>query len=216
MGAGRRRRAAGAPVRRRRRQAGRRSLRRARRQDRAARAGRRARHRGRPLGEPARRACATISRGSACTAEMVAADATEWQGGPFDAVLLDAPCSSTGTIRRHPDVAWLKSEADLAQLDRPAAPPARPRGRADQAGRHASSIASARSSPRKASSRSRRCWRASRASAASRSRPDEIAGIAEFLTPDRRFAHPAEPLDAIRDPRMGGLDGFFAARLERI
>ena len=49
-------------------------------------------------------------------AETVAADALEWQGGPFDAVLLDAPCSSTGTIRRHPDVPWLKSEADLAVL----------------------------------------------------------------------------------------------------
>ena len=49
-------------------------------------------------------------------AELVAADATEWQGGPFDAVLVDAPCSSTGTIRRHPDVAWLKSEADIASL----------------------------------------------------------------------------------------------------
>ena len=47
---------------------------------------------------------------------MIAADATEWQGGPFDAVLVDAPCSSTGTIRRHPDVAWLKSETDIAQL----------------------------------------------------------------------------------------------------
>src|SRR3954467_2127335 len=49
-------------------------------------------------------------------ADMVAADAAEWQAGPFDAVLIDAPCSSTGTIRRHPDVAWLKSEIDLAQL----------------------------------------------------------------------------------------------------
>src|SRR5256714_1230416 len=43
-------------------------------------------------------------------ADMVAADVTEWQGGPFDAVLVDAPCSSTGTIRRHPDVGWLKTE----------------------------------------------------------------------------------------------------------
>ena len=49
-------------------------------------------------------------------AKVVAADVAEWQGGPFDAVLLDAPCLSTGTIRRHPDVAWLKREADLAQL----------------------------------------------------------------------------------------------------
>ena len=49
-------------------------------------------------------------------AEVVAADATEWAGGAFDAVLVDAPCSSTGTIRRHPDIAWLKRPADLAGL----------------------------------------------------------------------------------------------------
>lgn len=49
-------------------------------------------------------------------AEVVAADVTEWQAGPFDAVLLDAPCSSTGTIRRHPDIPWLKREADIAAL----------------------------------------------------------------------------------------------------
>jgi 16S rRNA (cytosine967-C5)-methyltransferase len=50
------------------------------------------------------------------TAETVAADVLEWQAGPFDAVLLDAPCSSTGTIRRHPDVPWLKRETDIATL----------------------------------------------------------------------------------------------------
>jgi 16S rRNA (cytosine967-C5)-methyltransferase len=50
------------------------------------------------------------------TAETVAVDAAEWQSGPFDAVLLDAPCSSTGTIRRHPDIPWLKREADIAAL----------------------------------------------------------------------------------------------------
>jgi 16S rRNA (cytosine967-C5)-methyltransferase len=50
------------------------------------------------------------------TAEIVEADATQWQGGPFDAVLLDAPCSATGTIRRHPDIPWLKSESDVAKL----------------------------------------------------------------------------------------------------
>ena len=50
------------------------------------------------------------------TAELVCADAAEWQGEPFDAVLLDAPCSSTGTIRRHPDVPWLKQPADINSL----------------------------------------------------------------------------------------------------
>ncbi len=49
-------------------------------------------------------------------AETVVADATQWKAEPFDAVLLDAPCSSTGTIRRHPDVPWLKAEADLPAL----------------------------------------------------------------------------------------------------
>jgi len=50
------------------------------------------------------------------TAEIVAADVAQWRAGPFDAVLLDAPCSSTGTIRRHPDIPWLKREADIAAL----------------------------------------------------------------------------------------------------
>ncbi len=49
-------------------------------------------------------------------ANTVVADATEWNGESFDAVLLDAPCSATGTIRRHPDVAWLKNEADIGAL----------------------------------------------------------------------------------------------------
>ncbi len=50
------------------------------------------------------------------TATVVAADAAVWQGEPADAILLDAPCSGTGTIRRHPDIAWTKSEADIASL----------------------------------------------------------------------------------------------------
>jgi 16S rRNA (cytosine967-C5)-methyltransferase len=49
-------------------------------------------------------------------ADTVTVDALEWEAEPFDAILLDAPCSSTGTIRRHPDVPWLKSEADLSVL----------------------------------------------------------------------------------------------------
>lgn len=49
-------------------------------------------------------------------AELVCADVAGWKAEPFDAVLLDAPCSSTGTIRRHPDVPWLKSAADIAKL----------------------------------------------------------------------------------------------------
>jgi 16S rRNA (cytosine967-C5)-methyltransferase len=49
-------------------------------------------------------------------AELVCADVAEWSAEPFDAVLLDAPCSSTGTIRRHPDIPWLKREEDVTAL----------------------------------------------------------------------------------------------------
>ncbi|QQS14851.1 MAG: MFS transporter [Rhodospirillales bacterium] len=51
------------------------------------------------------------------TAELIAADATRWRptAAP-DAILLDAPCTATGTLRRHPDIAWLKDREDVARL----------------------------------------------------------------------------------------------------
>ncbi|WP_425483110.1 RsmB/NOP family class I SAM-dependent RNA methyltransferase [Chelativorans alearense] len=50
-------------------------------------------------------------------AGIVEADILTWQPERlFDAVLLDAPCSSTGTVRRHPDVVWTKTPADIAKL----------------------------------------------------------------------------------------------------
>ncbi|WJG21663.1 16S rRNA (cytosine(967)-C(5))-methyltransferase RsmB [Vibrio furnissii] len=39
-----------------------------------------------------------------------------WQGGQFDRILLDAPCSATGVIRRHPDIKWLRRGEDIAAL----------------------------------------------------------------------------------------------------
>ncbi len=54
------------------------------------------------------------------TAQVVAADAAQpsawWDGRPFDAILLDAPCTASGIVRRHPDVRWLRRESDIAQL----------------------------------------------------------------------------------------------------
>jgi 16S rRNA (cytosine967-C5)-methyltransferase len=50
-------------------------------------------------------------------AEVVEADAATWSDArTFDAVLLDAPCSATGTFRRHPDVLWVASPKDVASL----------------------------------------------------------------------------------------------------
>ncbi len=48
--------------------------------------------------------------------EVIEADVAEWRTAePFDVVILDAPCTATGTIRRHPDIVWLKSEDDVAR-----------------------------------------------------------------------------------------------------
>ena len=53
-------------------------------------------------------------------AQLVAADASAtkqwWDGKPFDRILLDAPCSATGVIRRHPDIKVLRRPADIAKL----------------------------------------------------------------------------------------------------
>jgi 16S rRNA (cytosine967-C5)-methyltransferase len=54
------------------------------------------------------------------TAHVLAHDAADvlawWDGVPFDAVLLDAPCSASGIVRRHPDIRWLRRDSDIAQL----------------------------------------------------------------------------------------------------
>ena len=55
-------------------------------------------------------------------AEVRAADARDtarwWDGRPFDAILLDAPCSASGIVRRHPDIRWLRRPEDLLALTR--------------------------------------------------------------------------------------------------
>jgi 16S rRNA (cytosine967-C5)-methyltransferase len=51
------------------------------------------------------------------SAQLVVADALHWTpDAPFDAILLDAPCSATGTIRRHPELPFLKDGSELASL----------------------------------------------------------------------------------------------------
>ncbi|BAJ00032.1 16S rRNA (cytosine(967)-C(5))-methyltransferase RsmB [Shewanella violacea] len=53
-------------------------------------------------------------------AKLVHGDAADidswWQGDKFDRILLDAPCSATGVIRRHPDIKWLRKQSDIDEL----------------------------------------------------------------------------------------------------
>jgi len=64
----------------------------------------------------------TLQRLRLPAARLQAADARAtaawWNGEPFDAVLLDAPCTASGIVRRHPDVRWLRRPADVGALAR--------------------------------------------------------------------------------------------------
>ena len=146
-------------------------------------------------------------------AEVVAADALEWQGGLFDAVLLDAPCSSTGTIRRHPDVPWLKGTADLAVLT---ALQRRLLDRAVELTKPGGTLVYCVCSlePEEAEhqiegllARDSRVIRKPIAVA-------DVYGCAEFVNADGDLRTlPMQLPDP--DPRWGGIDGFYAARLVR-
>jgi 16S rRNA (cytosine967-C5)-methyltransferase len=146
-------------------------------------------------------------------AECVAADALEWQAEPFDAVLLDAPCSSTGTIRRHPDVPWRRSEADLAQLtslqqrliDRAAAL-TKPGGMLVYC---VCSLEPEEGAAQVESLLARQPDFARKPLGAA-----ELAGHGEFVGAHGELRTlPLHLPDA--DARWGGLDGFYAARLVR-
>jgi 16S rRNA (cytosine967-C5)-methyltransferase len=146
-------------------------------------------------------------------AETVAADATEWQAGPFDAVLVDAPCSSTGTIRRHPDVPWLKREADIVAL---AALQSRLLDHAVELTRPGGTLIYCTCSLEPEECEQQVEGLLARAPQLRRApvSPAEVGGIAELVTSagDLRTL-PCHLPDV--DPRLSGLDGFYAARLVR-
>jgi len=148
------------------------------------------------------------------TAETVVADATQWQGGPFDAVLLDAPCSSTGTIRRHPDIPWLKREDDIATLTTlQRSLLARAVELVKPGGPLVYCTCSLEPEECEAivtdlltrDSRLRRCPVTGA----------DVGGRDEFLTANGDLRTlPCHLPDAT--PQLGGMDGFYAARLERL
>jgi 16S rRNA (cytosine967-C5)-methyltransferase len=147
-------------------------------------------------------------------AEAIAADVLEWQSAPFDAVLLDAPCSSTGTIRRHPDVPWLRGEADIATLT---SLQQRLLDRAVELLKPGGTLIYCVCSLEPEEGEQQISALLARNGAIGR-KPivaSEVCGCEEFVTAagDLRTlpVHLPDP-----DPRWAGLDGFYAARLVRI
>jgi len=147
-------------------------------------------------------------------AELVCADAAEWQAAPFDAVLLDAPCSATGTIRRHPDLPWLKQEADIAAL---AALQRRLLARAAALTRPGGTLIYCTCSLEPEENEILVGEFLARESAMRRQpiTAAEVFGRDEFVTGagDLRTL-PCQLPDA--DSRFAGLDGFYAARLIKL
>ncbi len=147
----------------------------------------------------------------ALNAETVAADVLEWQSGPFDAVLLDAPCSSTGTIRRHPDVPWLKSEADIVVLT---SLQQRLLDRAVALLKPGATLVYCVCSlePEEAEGQIAALLARDPRVVRMPVTAPEVCGHAEFVTADGDLRTlPPQLRDP--DPRWGGLDGFYAARL---
>ena len=147
------------------------------------------------------------------TAEIIAADVLAWEAEPFDAVLLDAPCSSTGTIRRHPDVPWLKGESEIAVLS---ALQTKLLDRAASLLKPGGTLVYCVCSLEPEEGEAQIESLLARNPALGR-RPitvEEVFGHADLINGKgelRTFPfHLPDP-----DPRWGGLDGFFAARLVR-
>jgi 16S rRNA (cytosine967-C5)-methyltransferase len=145
------------------------------------------------------------------TARTVVADANDWTEAGFDGVLVDAPCTATGTIRRHPDIAWLKQEKDIlamATLQR------RLLAKASTLVKPGGTLVYCTCSlePEEGEAAVAEAL----ASDASLRRmpvtPAEVGGLAELLTAEGDLRTlPSHLPDS--DPRLSGMDGFYVARL---
>jgi 16S rRNA (cytosine967-C5)-methyltransferase len=145
------------------------------------------------------------------SAKTVTADAAAWRpAAPADALLLDAPCSATGTIRRHPDVAWLKRPEDVAKLAdlqarllRAAVGMIRPGGTLI----YCTCSLQPEEGPRQIAGLLTERAPVERQPIAAA----EVGGLVELVTADGDLRTlPCHLAD------QGGLDGFYAARLRRL
>jgi 16S rRNA (cytosine967-C5)-methyltransferase len=150
----------------------------------------------------------------ALDAEIVMEDASVWQGRSFDGVLIDAPCSSTGTIRRHPDIAWLKQEGDLAglanlqgRLLRQAISLTKPGGTIV--------FCTCSLEPEEGEELTARLLADETGLRRIPIEAAEIAGHQELLTAAGELRTLPCHFPAA-EPRLGGLDGFYAVRLVRV
>jgi 16S rRNA (cytosine967-C5)-methyltransferase len=150
-------------------------------------------------------------------ATCAVAEGTEWigqnRGEGFDGILIDAPCTSTGTIRRHPDIGWLRQETDIAPL---AATQKRLLQSAVGALKPGGMLVYCTCSlePEEGEQAIAELLKSETTIQRVPIEAGEVAGLSEIITADGDLrtlpCHLVHP-----DPRLGGLDGFYAARLVR-
>lgn len=143
-------------------------------------------------------------------AKLVEADGAKWRPAkPAERILLDAPCTATGTIRRHPDIPWLKTPEDVARLvrtqDRLLANAATMLG---AGGLLVYAVCSLQ--PEEGAQRVDALLAATKGLRRVPVTPEEIGGLAEAITPEGDL----RTLPCHWSAR-GGMDGFYAARLTR-
>jgi 16S rRNA (cytosine967-C5)-methyltransferase len=147
-------------------------------------------------------------------AEIVTSDLMKYEPArPFDAILLDAPCSSTGTVRRHPDVPWTKTPADIDKL---AEVQFRLLGRAVSLVRPGGRIIFSNCSldPAEGEELLERFLAGAAGVRLDPIQPGEAVGVGPFVTARGTLRTTPADLD-LGAPALSGMDGFFAARLIR-
>jgi 16S rRNA (cytosine967-C5)-methyltransferase len=146
-------------------------------------------------------------------ADVIVADIATLKAAPFDAVLVDAPCLATGTIRRHPDIAWIKKPGDIAALVQAQS---RMLDKAVELVKPGGAIVYCTCSiePEEGELQIAALLRRNPDVARSLIRAAEVGGLAEIVNENGELRTLPSHLPAA-EPRFSGLDGFFAARLVR-